>query len=161
MQQTASAERERELHRRKERQTECSLRDALLSQHMFNNSQPHKPAKPQIALPMPVFEAPRKIRSLVNSRSVHPQFFTMIHRDHACCEQHRCLDYSSSTQTGCVSNETALFFFFFLSIPPPPGDGSPTFLLTRVQKWKKCVTWWCRLYKDSLSPPTGLDNEAW
>lgn len=80
---------------------------------MFNNSQPHKPAKPQIALPMPVFEAPRKIRSLVNSRSVHPQFFTMIHRDHACCEQHRCLDYSSSTQTGCVSNETALFFFFF------------------------------------------------
>lgn len=49
----------------------------------------------------------------------------------------------------------------FLSIPPPPGDSGLTFLLTRVQKWKKCVMWWCRLCKDSLSPPTRLDNETW
>lgn len=120
-------------------------------------SQPHKPAKPHLCQSLMPPKKP-SVHNLANPSSGHPQFSTMIHYGHACCEQHRCLGYSSSTQQGASHMRQ---FFFFLSTPPPPGDGGPTFLLTRVQKWKKCVMWWCCLCKDSLSPPTRLDNEAW
>lgn len=119
-------------------------------------SQPHKPAKPHLCQSLMPPKKP-SVHNLANPSSGHPQFSTMIHYGHACCEQHRCLGYSSSTQQGASHMRQ----FFFLSTPPPPGDGGPTFLLTRVQKWKKCVMWWCCLCKDSLSPPTRLDNEAW
>lgn len=72
-----------------------------------------QPAKPQIALPMSVVYASKKtsIRNPHYTSPAHLRSITMILcHDHACCEQHRCLGYSSSTQTGCVSNETVFFF---------------------------------------------------
>lgn len=49
------------------------------------------------------------VHNLANPSSGHPQFSTMINYCHACCEQHRCLAYSSSTQQG--TSQMRQFFF--------------------------------------------------